>query len=917
MFYSQIILAKKGPLAKVWLAAHWGDKKIRRPEIFDTDLTSSVDSIVNPQVPLALRVSGHLLLGIVRIYSRKVKYLMQDCHEAMTKIKMAFNKAGTNATLTIANATKGGGKDGNAAATTTNSNSQQQPAPVIVPNEYQDYLLEIQQQLPTAGFVLDIDNLGEGAETNEWVVADETMDMSALEQESEAHADIMILGAPPTAAAEKASQSKKSKRGRPKKKVSESSESSEEDEDEVPGMTFETEMTEKWTVFDPEEEQMVPEEEEEAVDEETPQEPFDDAQPFDDDSSGGEQEENFVMADDALITQEEEPPKATTIDPNNQTMISTADQSHISDIEIARRDDSTRMSMIDPELSQVSLDQKSEGGDNALAPTGPRPSDIVPDFGATPFDEEEEDNVIGVGDPAAMQLDVSTTTPMGKDKTDDTSDDAINIVEGLEIMEEASKSRKRSLPTDGLDLQLAAEQEEEDDEQSEKKKKQPRKLRKKNKRRRKIQLDNENETELSSDHIKDMLKDTSDILLEKVHPADYYVEENDSSLGSSSDEPAVSRSVSNSDNEHDRHYSSMLLSYLPYEQLMSRPSLGDDGQLAPELLDLWKNNLARVVNKPFPYAKSAHTTTSPDDDKDNESENQNEVSGLTAVTGVEIARENVSFQSDLQGDEREVSGIQLDDGATGKAQSVGEGAADDSNIMEPVEPNDSDFFPPEDDEPIAPGQQSEYAMDDDNEAMDMNAAYDGEKMQDIEVSGLNEDDRPPASLSQEDSYQVFQPPQLEITGGPSKSDDVDDTSSEGGFSLGLVNDFENDVVAEDEDGDDDNLRQQAGGDLVSSSTKWHKHTVTVLKMLQRNMGTANAESDNDDEAEGKEKPQYLSYDKMSKKCSRRTAAGVFFELLQLKTWDFIELNQNESYGDIIISPGVRFSEPPPNSTASA
>ena len=90
MFYSQIILAKKGPLGKVWLAAHWGDKKITRPQIFSTDIASSVDSIVNPTVPLALRVSGHLLLGVVRIYSRKVKYLANDCHEALVKIKMAF-----------------------------------------------------------------------------------------------------------------------------------------------------------------------------------------------------------------------------------------------------------------------------------------------------------------------------------------------------------------------------------------------------------------------------------------------------------------------------------------------------------------------------------------------------------------------------------------------------------------------------------------------------------------------------------------------------------------------------------------------------------------------------------------------------------------------------------------------------------
>lgn len=90
MFYSQIILAKKGPLGKVWLAAHWGDKKLGRKQIFNTDICASVDSIEHPTVPLALRVSGHLLLGVVRIYSRKVKYLMNDCHEAMVKIKMAF-----------------------------------------------------------------------------------------------------------------------------------------------------------------------------------------------------------------------------------------------------------------------------------------------------------------------------------------------------------------------------------------------------------------------------------------------------------------------------------------------------------------------------------------------------------------------------------------------------------------------------------------------------------------------------------------------------------------------------------------------------------------------------------------------------------------------------------------------------------
>lgn len=38
--------------------------------------------------PLALRISGQLLLGVCRIYSRKAKYLLDDCNEALVKIKM-------------------------------------------------------------------------------------------------------------------------------------------------------------------------------------------------------------------------------------------------------------------------------------------------------------------------------------------------------------------------------------------------------------------------------------------------------------------------------------------------------------------------------------------------------------------------------------------------------------------------------------------------------------------------------------------------------------------------------------------------------------------------------------------------------------------------------------------------------------
>ena len=41
---------------------------------------------------------------------------------------------------------------------------------------------------------------------------------------------------------------------------------------------------------------------------------------------------------------------------------------------------------------------------------------------------------------------------------------------------------------------------------------------------------------------------------------------------------------------------------------------------------------------------------------------------------------------------------------------------------------------------------------------------------------------------------------------------------------------------------------------------------------------------------------------------RRTAAGVFFETLQLKTWNFIDVEQPEAFGDITVSKGPRFEE---------
>lgn len=97
MFYSQHVLTKKGPLAKIWLAAHM-QTKLTKAMVFSTDLRKAVESIISPEVPMALRLTSNLLLGVVRILHRKSKYLLQESSEAMTRLKLAF-RSGANTDL--------------------------------------------------------------------------------------------------------------------------------------------------------------------------------------------------------------------------------------------------------------------------------------------------------------------------------------------------------------------------------------------------------------------------------------------------------------------------------------------------------------------------------------------------------------------------------------------------------------------------------------------------------------------------------------------------------------------------------------------------------------------------------------------------------------------------------------------------
>ncbi|OAY54709.1 sister chromatid cohesion 1 protein 3 isoform X2 [Manihot esculenta] len=95
MFYSHTFLARKGPLGTVWCAAHL-QHRLKKSHYTSTDISSTVDRIMFPEVPIALRMSGHLLLGVVRIYSKKVDYLYHDCNVILIGLRKAFASTEVN-----------------------------------------------------------------------------------------------------------------------------------------------------------------------------------------------------------------------------------------------------------------------------------------------------------------------------------------------------------------------------------------------------------------------------------------------------------------------------------------------------------------------------------------------------------------------------------------------------------------------------------------------------------------------------------------------------------------------------------------------------------------------------------------------------------------------------------------------------
>eukprot|EP00166_Cyanidium_caldarium_P005900 ctg_754.g443 len=107
MFYAPPVLTKKGPLAKVWLAATF-HVKLTKTQVFSTDVTESCRKIAAPDFPMALRLTSSLLLGVSRIHNRQAHYVLCEASDAVAKIRWAFRAAGGAGSTATASATEGG-----------------------------------------------------------------------------------------------------------------------------------------------------------------------------------------------------------------------------------------------------------------------------------------------------------------------------------------------------------------------------------------------------------------------------------------------------------------------------------------------------------------------------------------------------------------------------------------------------------------------------------------------------------------------------------------------------------------------------------------------------------------------------------------------------------------------------------------
>ncbi|KAJ3686730.1 hypothetical protein LUZ61_015894 [Rhynchospora tenuis] len=89
MFYSRQLLAKKTPLGQIWMAATMR-RDMSRQKLNKINLIKICEQLMYPAAPMALRISGILMGGVVIVYEQKVKLLLDDVNRAVDELNSAW-----------------------------------------------------------------------------------------------------------------------------------------------------------------------------------------------------------------------------------------------------------------------------------------------------------------------------------------------------------------------------------------------------------------------------------------------------------------------------------------------------------------------------------------------------------------------------------------------------------------------------------------------------------------------------------------------------------------------------------------------------------------------------------------------------------------------------------------------------------
>lgn len=91
MLTTKFIFQNADDLNMAWTVAMKEDS-MTREQIMETNISKVANEIIEQKDTIVFHLSGVLLRGIVRIYSKKTNYVLSDCNDTLEKISLRFQK---------------------------------------------------------------------------------------------------------------------------------------------------------------------------------------------------------------------------------------------------------------------------------------------------------------------------------------------------------------------------------------------------------------------------------------------------------------------------------------------------------------------------------------------------------------------------------------------------------------------------------------------------------------------------------------------------------------------------------------------------------------------------------------------------------------------------------------------------------